>query len=186
MGVESLGRAVLDGSRIVAPGLRPADFASPQPIAHVKRPETGAVLFLVWDEKHGFYRSLCELYAKEPDGSWWDKSQWGVAWPWVDLSRPSELGNDRVEFSGRSVEIGENKLTYLLPGVAATDVQQIRCEHADGRAPCPIEHTTGAFICLGELTAERRTVTIEVTTNDGAHCVTETLLDVTQSQRTNA
>jgi hypothetical protein len=175
MGVDALGQAVLEGATIVAPGVRPADFDTPQPIAHVERPGVGAVLFLVWDKKHRFYRSLCEFFEKDQDGSWWDMSQTGFPWPWVELERPSELGEDHVEFSGRSAQIGGGKLVYALPGIAATDVQEIRCEHADGLAACPIEPTIGAFICFGELASEKKSAIVEVTTGQGTHRFTKPL-----------
>jgi hypothetical protein len=181
MGVAALGRAILEGQRTIAPGTRPADFASPQPIACVERATLGAVLFLVWDKRHEFYRSLCELYDKGPDGAWWDESQSGVAWPWTRLERPPSLGVDRVEFSNliaRGNEGPPRRLVYALPGVAGTDVDEIRCEHADSFAACPIEPTTGAFICLGELAEDKRSATIKVTTADGVHDITEALPDL--------
>jgi hypothetical protein len=143
----------------------------------VARSELGAVLFLVWDKKHRFYRSLCEIYIRERDGYWWDKSQLGVAWPWLELKRPSTLGENQVEFSGRSITIEEGRLTYAIPGVAAADVRRIRCDHANDQVDCPIEPTTGAFICLGEIAVEKRTTTIEVSTTGGVHAIAQPLID---------
>jgi hypothetical protein len=131
---------------------REPTFREPTAIAWQRVGPLGAVLFVVKDTRHGYFRSMHGHYEVAGDGTWFEVSLGGSPWAGELPDRPPYApGEGLFGVSGISISASDDRVLYLVPGQAVEGVSSIRCDHLDGTVACPVEPRTGAFMAIGVL-----------------------------------